>query len=358
MSGGGKTRALRHHLGVTYPKLSSSEMLFAVLLLASSITSTPVPVGVRGAARYSESFSRMVEQELVLPTRRQFHLNNHHKSLAEITLNPRLMLQILERSSPFITQAIEGILTLPQEGVQQGKLEDAVPLAWRWLWDMDVVRRSYYALKPLLQDTFGSAAYGSLQEWLRDNGQRVRVSRILGDSVKTPELFLSAFTQPVLDLLAQTLLDEFIFLMDAACESFLNQTKHEEEEEGEFPGLMKFVCGLFPHYDNQGPPYPALLVDGVVHGIRTMEKVVRNTECLEKALCFFQPAREWLSYDSIKTALSIADMTRLLSYYVPQRLEIAFKTLSWSVKGELCCKFFACDITLDAIDDVFILKVK
>lgn len=327
--------------------------LILLVLVWCSASAAPTSA-VREGAKRNAALIKLLLQKLRLPTGpKPLHTYTQEEEAERVNVMNLLTFLILEGSAPYVRQVLEDVLALLQnEDGRSEELLDAAYNTWSWLRDVESLKYNYNSFTSLLQVVLGSAAYGRLLRWLVDIGRRVKVSKEIVNSAKTLERFVALCLNPLLETFVKALLDDFPSFVTNVCNKFLHQASGPQVDEHDFPGLVEHFCVIFSYedYQDEHPPASTQMVEMAVYSLTVVDKVVRRTECIEKALCIFDQARTWFSSYPVKIALVIANKTGLLNKLFPLRIQIAFRTLAWEVKGELCCSFFTCDITVFLID--------
>ena len=274
-------------------------------------SSLPSPTQV--AAVSDVLFIEEILQQLGLPRSRellQIPLQDMVTSLPSLV--DQFILPVLEQTTFSFVKALDGVVALVQqdEGSRSHDLTNAAEHMARWL---PLVFPGTSHFMSLVQDILGPDVSRRVQQWLVKTGRLVKVTQQTVNSFKSPARSLALFLEPTLVRLVALLLEE----VPKYTERIVYELMHEDTH--------------------------SLMVDVALNVVRTVEKRVHNTQCLEKFLCQSYPARMWLTYYPTQVGLWVGDTTGLLASLMP-RLHNAFKTVSWMVKGEPCCHFFSCDI--------------
>lgn len=328
--------------------MSSLWLALAVLVWCGA----PVaPAPMRQGAKQA-TLRRVIRHKYRLPAGPVPLLTN---SVDVASVMEHMVLPVLEGVSPLVAQGLQDVLTLPQD--KDGKPEKLIDAAHHmasWLQHVEDVQHYYYTYTPLLKETLGPAAYRRLLRWLEDLARQVNVSSELVNSVKNPARSLALCMGPLLENFLKAIVDDLPHFAENVCRKLLHQNSRPQADVDELPGLVEYFCRIFPRESSRDslPSDSSWTVDAAVQGLRAADKVLKSTECLEKVLCMLDAARTWLPYYPVRLALSVGDATGLLDYVMPQRIKVAVKTLAWEVKGEICCSFFACDVTVIFFDDL------
>ncbi|KAK8403620.1 hypothetical protein O3P69_000006 [Scylla paramamosain] len=259
-------------------------------------------------------FIEEVLQQLGLPRSRELLQTRLQDVVTSLpSLVDLLILPVLEHTTLSLVRVVEDVVALvPQdEGSHTQDLIDAAEHIARWL-PLLFPGMSHFKIVSLMQDILGPDISRRVQQWLVRTGRLVKVSQQTVNTIKSPARLLALFLKPALVRLVALLVEEV--------------PKYTTEV------VYKLI------HDEQHLTH-SWMVDVTVNVLRAMEKGVHNTQCLEKVLCLSYPARVWLTYYPMQVGLWVGDTTGLLASLTP-RLQSAFKTVSWMVKGEPCCHFF------------------
>lgn len=187
----------------------------------------------------------------------------------------------------------------------------------------------------------------------QERAERARLLQISEHERAERARVMAWYLQPVIEMFILVVLDDLIPFAIKVCHKF-HLVSHAEVSVHEFPGLVEDFCGFLPDEHEEGYTLlPEWMMETTLYGLTVVDRVAKRTECIEKALCLFDPARTWLSFWPVRIALSFGEKTGFLDKMVPlPRLQIAIRALAWEVKGEICCSFFLCDITIFFRDGV------
>lgn len=256
-----------------------------------------------------------------------------------------LTLSFLYRSYPYVRQTLDGVVGLLQdEGERSENLIDIASSVWGWVRHDEDPNLHHDSFKQMVQDALGSGGYGHLVRWLWAIGCSVKVTKKMVDNAKTYEQFKVSYLNPFF----KVLMGELPSFLKHICFKYLHRTIDLPVGEDDFPGLVEKICVLiyYDGYQDMHHHAPTWMVERGVYSLTVVENVVKKTECIEKALCLFKAARKWLSHYKVKMMLVIARITRFVKKSHPlRRIHIAFREVAFQVKGDLCCRYYYCNVT-------------